>query len=100
MKTMRRNRRKFSPQFKAEVAIEALKERETIAELAQRYELHANQISQWKKEFLENSTSVFEQKGARNETPSVDTDLLYGKIGRLEMENEFLKKNLKKLGKL
>ena len=57
---MKKSRRKFNPEFKAKVAIEALKERETLKELAERFEIHPNQISQWKQEFLEKSSSVFE----------------------------------------
>jgi transposase-like protein len=56
---MKKSRRKFSSQFKAKVAIEALKERETLAELAKRYEIHPNQISQWKREFLDNADKAF-----------------------------------------
>jgi transposase-like protein len=57
---MKNSRRKFSSQFKARVAIEALKERETLAELSKRYEIHPNQISQWKREFLDNADKAFE----------------------------------------
>lgn len=59
MEIMKRTRRKFSNEFKAKVAIEALKERETLAKLALRFEVHQNQISQWKQEFLSNSSLVF-----------------------------------------
>jgi len=96
---MKRTRRKFSSSFKAQVAIEAMKERETLAELAERFELHPNQISQWKQEFLEKSTSIFEPGGQKH-NEDIDSDKLYSKIGKLEMENDFLKKNLKKLGRL
>ena len=56
MEIMKKMRRKFSNEFKAQVAIEALKERETLSKLALRFELHQNQISQWKQEFLANSS--------------------------------------------
>ena len=62
VKIMKRSRRKFDSSFKAQVAIEALKERQTLSELAVKFDLHPNQISQWKQEFLENSSLVFEQK--------------------------------------
>lgn len=55
---MKKSRRKFDSAFKAKVAVEALKERETLSELAVRYDLHPNQISQWKQEFLQNSSVV------------------------------------------
>ncbi|PCH68548.1 MAG: hypothetical protein COC06_09400 [Bacteroidales bacterium] len=100
MEKMKRTRRKFSSSFKAKVAIEALKERETLAVLAEHFELHPNQISQWKQEFTENSSQIFEGKNSSKETDDIDPEQLYSKIGKLEMENEYLKKNLKKLGKL
>jgi transposase len=93
---MKQKRRKFSGAFKAKVAIEALKERETLAELSKRFEVHPNMISKWKQEFLERSAEIFEKK---SETASeVDIEKLYTKIGQLEMANDFLKKNLKKIG--
>jgi len=58
---MRKKRQNHSPEFKAKVAIEALKEQKTISELAQFYEIHPNQISTWKKEFLENASQVFDK---------------------------------------
>lgn len=95
---MKRTRRKFSSEFKSRVAIDALKERSTLSELAIKYELHPNQISLWKQEFIEKSAQVFENKKPTSESPEIDHDKLFSKIGRLEMENDFLKKNLKKLG--
>jgi len=93
---MKATRRKFSAGFKAKVAIEALKERESLAELSKRFEVHPNMISKWKQEFIEHSTEVFEKKKEVEE--GVDLGKLYTKIGELEMENDFLKKNLKKIG--
>lgn len=96
---MRKTRRKFSSEFKSKVAIEALKERYTLSELAERFELHPNQISQWKQEFLERSKDIFDSPAKPSkDTPQVDTEKLYNKIGRLEMERDFLKKSLNKLG--
>jgi len=94
---MKKSRRKFSGAFKAKVAIEALKERETLAELSKRFEVHPNIISKWKQEFQERSGEVFEKKSKDIDLES-ELEQLYSKIGKLEMENEFLKKNLKKLG--
>jgi transposase-like protein len=94
---MKQKRRKFSGAFKAKVAIEALKERETLAELSKRFEVHPNMISKWKQEFLEKSAEVFDKK-SDSET-EVDADKLYSKIGQLEMENDFLKKSLNKIGR-
>jgi len=94
---MKQNRRKFSGQFKAQVAIEALKERESLAELSKRFEVHPNMISKWKQEFVERAREIFETK-APDQQSQVDIDKLYSKIGQLEMERDFLKKVSKKLG--
>jgi transposase-like protein len=93
---MKQKRRKFSGAFKARVAIEALKERETLAELSKRFEVHPNMISKWKQEFLERSGEVFDKKSDADS--EVDPEKLYAKIGQLEIENDFLKKSLKKIG--
>lgn len=93
---MKKQRRTFSGALKAKIAIEALKERETLAELARRYEVHPNMISKWKQEFLDRSGEIFEKKSEKE--AEVDIEKLYAKIGQLEIENDFLKKNLKKIG--
>ena len=93
---MKRSRRKFTSAFKARVAIEALKERESLAELSKRYEVHPTMISKWKMEFLEKSSDVFDKRS--EEESGIDPEKLYAKIGQLEMENDFLKKSLKKTG--
>jgi transposase len=91
---MKKTRRKFSSAYKAQVAIAALKERESLAELSKRYEVHPTVISKWKMEFLEKSEGVFDKKS--DEDSGVDPETLYAKIGQLEVENDFLKKSLNK----
>ena len=93
---MKQKRRKFSGAFKAKVALEALKERETLAELSNRFEVHPNMISKWKQEFLERSGEIFDKKSESES--EVDPEKLYAKIGQLEIENDFLKKSLNKIG--
>lgn len=90
---MKKSRRKFSSSFKAQVAIEALKERETLSELSKRFEVSPNQISIWKREFLNNAANAFTAE-KKKEDSDQKTDKLYQKIGQLEMENDFLKKSL------
>ena len=94
---MKTKRRKFSATFKAKVAIEALKERESLAELSRKFEIHPNIISKWKKEFLEHADQAFKDKKSEAD-PEVDIEKLYAKIGQLEIERDFLKKSLKKIG--
>ena len=94
---MKTSRRKFSGAFKAQVAIEALKERESLAELSKRFEVHPNMISKWKQEFIERSSEIFETSSPEKQS-QVDLEKLYAKIGQLEMERDFLKKVSKKLG--
>ena len=94
---MKAKRQKYSGTFKAKVAIEALQERETLSELSKKFGIHPNQITRWKKEFLERAPQLFEKTNPSDKEEK-DLDKLYAKIGQLEMEREYLKKNLKKLG--
>jgi len=93
---MGQKRRKFSATLKAKVELEVVKGKETVAELAKRFELHPNQISSWKQEFLEKSASVF-SGGKAEGKEEVDIDKLYSQIGQLKVENDFLKKSLDKI---
>jgi transposase len=90
-------RRKFTSEFKAKVSLAAIKEQETLAELSRRFEVHSNQILKWKKEFLSNVGAAFERKNEFDDLER-ERDKLYNKIGQLEMEKDFLKKSLNKLG--
>lgn len=89
-------RRKFTSKFKTKVVLEALKERESLADLAQKFELHPNQISQWKREFLQNAEHVFDsgKKSAKTES-ELERDRLLKTIGELKMDNDFLKDALR-----
>ena len=93
----KRSRRKFSAEFKAEVAIEALKERNSIEELARKYELHPNQISLWKKEFLSKAAVVFtsdDKNSTDKNQQEALLDKLYSQIGQQKVEIDWLKKKL------
>lgn len=94
---MKATRQKHSGAFKAKVAIEALQERETLAELSRKYSIHPNQITRWKKEFLERAPELFD-KSQVPEDHDKEMEKMFAKIGQLEMERDYLKKNLKKLG--
>lgn len=86
----RRKRRNHSPEFKAKVALAAAKGDKTVAELAQKYNLHANQISTWKKELLENAAMIFASESQLSKDNTEEVDKLHAKIGQLTMENDFL----------
>ncbi len=90
---MARKRRRFSAEFKVKVALEAIKGQKTVAELAGEYEVHANQITQWKKQLLESLPEVFGRRRERDAASQAElTDRLYQQIGRLKVELDWLKK--------
>ena len=94
---MKKSRRTFSAEFKAKVAIEAIKEIRTISELAQLYQVHPNLISSWKKEFLSNAGKVFDS--GKDETEQIkklqkEKDDLVQQIGQLTVDNNWLKEKL------
>ncbi len=88
-----RTRRRFSGEFKAKVALEAIQGHQTVAELAIKYELHPTQIAAWKREAVEKLAQVFDEKGPEREK-SRDGEIarLHAKIGQLVVERDFLSK--------
>jgi len=95
----RRPRRNHTPVFKSKVALAAIKGDKTLAELAQQFDVHANQITQWKTQLLERVGVVFEGS-AHHQAPPVDIKALHAKIGELTLENDFLEGALTKAGLL
>ena len=91
---MRRKRRNHSPSFKAKVAIAAVKGDKTIAELAEQYEVHPNQISDWKKQLLDNAQTVFGLTQDKQNTTEAQVKDMQAKIGQQALEIDFLQKVL------
>lgn len=98
---MSKKRRSFTPEFKAKVALEALKEQETLNQIASRCDVLPAQVAQWKKQLLESLPEAFsrqrrtEDEGKRRQ---MKEDRLYRKIGQLKVERDFLKKKSEELG--
>jgi len=86
-------RKRYSAEFKAKVALEAAKEIKTLNELASQYEVHSVQISQWKKQLLENMAGVFSTQ-KKNINHAKKFDELYRQIGEVTVERDWLKKKL------
>ena len=94
---MKRNRKQYSPDFKAWVAMEAIKGEETIAELAIRFEVHPTQITKWKKELVSGAANIFgadPNKKIKDEKGLINQ--LYQQIGQLKVEKDFLEKGLER----
>ena len=96
----KRPRRNHTPAFKAKVALAALKGEKTLAELAQQFDVHPNQIIQWKAQLFEGAAGVFGQDKSEVAASSVDLKNLHAKIGELTLENDFLEGALIKAGLL
>ena len=95
----KQTRRKFSAEFKAKVALEAIKNQKTLAQLSQQFEVNPITISKWKSEFVENMAVIFESdQGQKSEDSSKAMETLYAQIGQLKVELDFLKKSARKLG--
>jgi len=93
-------RKRYDKDFKAKVAIEAMKGEKTLQELAQQFEVHPNMIAQWKRQLIEQAAQLFEKAGKGNveaEIAERKTDQLFRQIGQLQVENDYLKKKYKQL---
>lgn len=95
-----KKRKQYSAAFKAKVALEALKEEKSIAQIASDFEIHPTMVNAWKRELLENLPAVFEDGRKKKEPrdPAQLTDRLYKQIGQLKVELDFLHEACDKLG--
>jgi len=93
-------RKQYDKAFKAKVAIEALRETDTIYDLAKKYEVHTNQISKWKKKLSEEAADIFERSNKKSlevEKAQKKKDLLLKTVGQMKIENDFLKKKYRQI---
>jgi transposase-like protein len=95
---MSRKRRVFSPSFKAKVALAAIRGDKTTAELASKFAVHTSQVTAWKKQLLDQASDLFQDGRRKAQDSVVQEEELYAQIGRLKMENEWLKKKSDELG--
>jgi transposase len=96
----RRPRRNHTPAFKAKVALAAVRGDRTLAQLAEQFDVHPNQITAWKAQLEGGAADVFGSASAAPTTPAVDVKSLHAKIGELTLENDFLEGALTKAGLL
>lgn len=95
----RRQRRNHAGEFKARVALAAIRGDKTLSEVAEHFEVHPHQVTEWKKQLLERAAEVFDGPRRKDEPP-VDVKVLHAKIGQLTLENDFLEGALTKAGML
>jgi len=101
VKQLMKKRRKFTADFKSKVALDALREQQPIHEIAKRYQVHASQVTEWKKALQGNASSVFEGTSAKHDEAlkqKLKDDRLYKQIGQLQVEVDFLKDSCDQLG--
>ena len=91
---MSRKRKQYSSKFKAKVALAALKNEETVAQLAARYEVHPTVIHTWKRNLLDGAVDIFDKGNKRNKQAEAKVDELYRHIGKLKVERDFLSRKL------
>jgi transposase-like protein len=95
---MRKHRKLHDASFKARVALEAIRERETVAQLAKRHGVHPTQIHQWKRKLLDEAPELFSREAGAKPLEAFDSTALYEQIGRLKMELDWLKKKASQFG--
>ena len=91
---MSRKRKSYSPQFKAKVALAALKNDEPIAEIAAHFEVHPTMINNWKRSLINSAADIFDKGQKTRKQTEAKVDDLYRQIGQLKVENDFLSKKL------
>jgi transposase-like protein len=94
---MRRKRRTHKPEFKAKVALAALQGDLTMAEIMKKFDVHANQVTDWKKQLLSSAPEVFGRTTTNKEECEEEVQVLHAKIGQLTMENDFLERGLERI---
>ncbi|MDV2993437.1 MAG: hypothetical protein N4J56_007448 [Chroococcidiopsis sp. SAG 2025] len=98
---MSNKRKQYSPQFKAKVALEAIRGEKTVSELASQHEVHPTMINNWKRQLLEEASTLFEKGSEANkveESQQAQIDELYRQIGQLKVERDFLANRSARLG--
>lgn len=98
---MSNKKKQYSPQFKAKIALEAIRGEKTVAELASQYQIHPTVINKWKRKLLESATQIFEGENKEQnlkEDAQAHIDELYRQIGQLKVEKDFLANRSARLG--